>query len=404
MKKLASLLLILVMLTTICAYASEGAVGVAMQPQNGLQIIYMEERYALTDEPLRERMQWAYDTIHATGHFSEMSSATQESSIYTDINRTLGDMGLNLTAYDYMIYESFELKPDAQYAAEMENGGLAEVCFDLQLDRTVHPVVLLSNDSKSWKCIESTNVACDADGKMTVRFNEPGTVLVLIEVESGVSAANEQNVGFTPSVSGKAAPDVLPPKGAAANIVARIYNEMDEMIIEVPDEGYLIVTPVSRRDAAEDKEVRERLNWAYNQIKTTPHIGDLPAEGMTTCAESIDRILDNSGFDLTSEDLVVRDLFDASLYGTAYVDSLNDDGHYIEITFDMAVRPNDPLVFLVSNDNKTWKALDSDAYKVNADGSVTVYLEEMGTIAVLVDSEMQSNGSGESVKSPKTGE
>lgn len=405
MKKLVSVLLILCMLLAVPAMAANKIEGVTMYPQTGLDFTRMEDRHMLTDDALRNRMQWAYTEIHETGHFEELAVLGHENGIGQEVNRVLNDMNVGLTVYDYMIYDSFELQLQDQYANQIGNGNTLEVNFDLNLDRDVHLVVALSNDQATWKCVEAKDVTQYNDGTASVRFSELGTVLFMIEVQhQPAGPAVEPDSNFTPSVTGKPAPDVIPPHGSASNIIARIYNEEDQLISEVPDEGWLVITPVSRREQAEDKQVRERLEWAYNQIKTTPDVGDLPARGhQEGVGKDIDQLLKNEGFDLTSEDLVVRDLFDASLYGTEYVDALNDEGHYIEITFDLDVDPDDPLVILVTNDNKTWFMLTPDDYIIHADGSVTMFLEELGTIAILVDSGKQTS-TGTSVKAPKTGE
>ena len=70
----------------------------------------------------------------------------------------------------------------------------------------------------------------------------------------------------------------------------------------------------------------------------------------------------------------------------------------------MGVDPHEPLVILVTNDNKTWQVVEFEDYVINPDGSVTVYLEELGTIAILVDARKQEIDSNTSVKAPKTGE
>jgi len=403
MKKLVSVLLVFCMLISLSALAAQDKVGVTMHAQEGLHFTLMEDRAALVDDEVRNRMQWAYSTIHETGHFSEMAASTHENGIIQDINQELVEMGTDLTAYDYLIYDSFELQLDDKYADKLQNGTL-EVNFDLNLDREVKLVVLLSNDEKTWKCVSHENITQTGDSA-SVRFDELGTVLFLIDVKHGAKPESEPDSNFTPSVSGKPAPDVIPPKGAEEGIIARIYDEEDKLVSEVPDEGWLVITPVSRRDTAEDKEVRERLEWAYNQIQTTPRLGDLDDEAGDGIGDEIDKVLDKTGFDdLDSDDMIVRDLFDATLYGTEYVDALNDDGHYIEITFDLKVDDDDPLVILITNDNKTWQVLDPDNYTINADGSVTMFLEELGTLAVLVDSEKQTADKESGTKSPKTGE
>lgn len=404
MKKLVSMLLVLCLLGMFPAFAADAKLGVDMHALEGLDFILMENRHMLEDDDLRNRMQWAYEEIHETSHFSEMAAQGHEMGIAQDINQELVEMGLGLTAYDYLIYDSFELKLDDKYASKMENGNVLEVSFNLNLEREVKPVVLLSNDEKTWKCIDHANVVKNGD-VLTVRFGELGTVLVLIDVNHGAPAAGEPDSNFTPSVTGKAAPDVVPPKGAAEGVIAHIYDEANQLISEVPDEGWLVITPVSRRDQAEDKEVRERLEWAYNQIQTTKRLGNLAGADGLGIAAAIDVVLDASGFeDLTSDDMIVRDLFDASLYGTEYVDALNDEGHYIELTFDLKVKKNDPLVILVTNDNGSWQVLDWADYTINADGTVTLRLEELGAIAVLVDSEDRVIDKEDANKSPKTGE
>ena len=402
MKKIMSFLLVLCLLAASAALAVDAPVGVDMRAHEGMDFILMEDRHTLTDAATYQDMQWAYETIHASAHFSDMAARDHLNGIRADIDPAIAAM--NLTAYDYLIYDSFELQLQEGYEALLANGNTVELRFDLNLDRNVHPVVLLSNDQAAWKCIDPAQTRMNEDGSLSVRFDEMGTVLILVEIQHKVPGSADYDGSFTPSITGKAAPDVIAPDKKDTSIIALIYNELDQLISKVPDEGYLVITPVSRRTVAEDKEVRERLEWAYNQIITTPRIGNLPAGSNLSVAAGIDAVLDASGFaDLTSDDMIVRDLFDASLYGTEYVSALREEGHYIEIIFDLKVDPNDPLVILLTNDNKTWKVLDWSAYEINPNGTVTVRLEEMGALAILVDAE-SSTTDGSDVKSPKTGE
>ena len=403
MKNIISLVLILCLLSVL-AYAAELQMGVNMHACEGVNFVRMEERHAITESPVYGNLQWAYETIHQTNHFGEMAACSHLNGIGTDINAALSEMNLDLTACDYLIYDSFELQLTNDYAYLLENGGAVELRFDLNLERNVHPVVLLSNDQSAWKCVDPARVQMQNDGSLKVSFDELGTVLILVEMERRLSGGSGYEGSFTPSISGKAAPDIIAPDANDPATIALIYSERDELIARVPDEGYLVITPVSRRNAAEDQQVRQRLEWAYNQIQTTPRIGNLPATENRIVAESIDAVLDASGFaDLCSDDMIVRDLFDASLYGTEYVPALKDEGHYIEIIFDLKVDPNEPLVILLTHDNQNWQVLDWSAYEINADGSVTLRLEQMGALAILVDAEhMTANGSA--AKSPKTGE
>ena len=402
MKKIIALLVVLCLLSAFAANAADAGAGVGWHGREGLDFIAMEDRHALADDQTFGAMQWAYETIHQTNHFGEMAAKGHLMGVGADINAALKAMNLSFTAYDYLIYDAFELQLQEGYAALLENGAQVDVCFDMNLERSVHPVVLLSSDQAAWRCIDPANVRMNADGSLSVAFDELGTVLVLVEVERRLPGGSDYSGSFTPSVTGKAAPDVIAPDAADPATIALIFNEAHELISRVPDAGYLVITPLSRRDVAEDMQVRQRLEWAYNQIRTTPRIGDLTGLNGMFIAGKIDAQLEAAGFgDLSSDDLIVRDLFDASLYGTEYLTAMNGEGHYIEIIFDLKVNPNDPLVILLTNDNQTWQVLSREDYEIHADGTVTLRLEQLGAIAVLVDAKNPASGA---VKSPKTGE
>lgn len=235
-------------------------------------------------------------------------------------------------------------------------------------------VVLFTADGAAWEVLAGNKL--------------PGTgVVALLKVRGSViteseefSAEKVENEAFTTvielppeaegmftrSVAGKAAPSVMVVDGS----VAVIKNVNGEIVSNIPvDAAGLVVTPVAERDTAADLAVRENLDWAYASILN---------------AESVDAlVVEELG------DVVVRDLFDVSLYGD-FKAAVEAADALVEVTF--ADAAGEGLVVLCSHDFATWHTIAAEYVTVNADGSVTVALEGEAAIAFAVAADAVAGG------------
>lgn len=227
--------------------------------------------------------------------------------------------------------------------------------------------------------------------------------LILIAVLLVAAMAPAFAANFTPSVSGKPAPDTVPVPGDNGEEYDAIIGNGGNLVSGVIPGG-LIVTPVSKRDEAPNQDISDSLNEAYEQIKNSDSPADLPAGNGGTVGDKIDEVLSDMGSDLKADDLVVRDLFDVSM--TDEYENQLTDGNYVEITFDLGLDPDQELIVLQSSDKETWEVLDPSNVVINEDGSVTVRLYKLGVLAFLVDGEaiFLDPSAEDTVASPQTGE
>ena len=97
-----------------------------------------------------------------------------------------------------------------------------------------------------------------------------------------------------------------------------------------------------------------------------------------------------------AEDMVIRDLFDASVYcDDAHREELKKPGVCIKLTFDLGIAPGVDAVVMVYVDGQ-WVYAESVVN--NGDGTITVVLEDICPIAISV-----KNGD-EDAAPPKTGD
>jgi len=235
-------------------------------------------------------------------------------------------------------------------------------------------VVLFSADGAAWEVL--------AEGKLpgagvVALLKDRGTVITESEEFSAQDVENiatstvielpaEAEGIFTRSVAGKAAPSVMVVDGS----VAVIKNVNGEIVTNIPVDGKgLVVTPVAEREVAGDLAVRENLDWAYECILAAESVDALVAEDLG--------------------DVVVRDLFDVSLYGE-FKAAVEAADAVVEVTFADAAAEG--LVVLCSHDFATWHTIAAENVTVNANGSVTVALEEVGAIAFAVAADAVAGG------------
>lgn len=178
---------------------------------------------------------------------------------------------------------------------------------------------------------------------------------------------------FTPSVTNKPSPDVVPvpdPDGVPA--IGEILA--GDEVIDYIYEDCLVITAVADADTSEliPDPARDLLLDVYEQLRSGSM--KLPYSKF------------NAG--LKDEDMVIRDLFDASFLcgdgtmGTDHPEVLEPAGVVLRITFDLGVAADDK-VYTMTYKNGEWDPIVSTVN--NGDGTVTCTFEHLCPIAFSVE-------------------
>lgn len=220
-------------------------------------------------------------------------------------------------------------------------------------------------------------------------------LLIAVTLAAPASAA----VNFTPSVEQKPAPTVDPITDSNGNEVSAIIRDQNgEEVHGVSiDSGELIVTPISQASQAA-QAISEMLTNAYEQIQQADTIADL--------VPTIGDFLQTIGSASQVADLVVRDVFDVSLTGTA-AEYLAQEGNNITLRFDVGVAPSATLIVLHNYEGSNWEIIPDDRVVQNADGTVDVTFDSLSPIAFVVDStetDTSASTDADAPTSPQTGD
>ena len=220
-------------------------------------------------------------------------------------------------------------------------------------------------------------------------------LLIAVTLAAPVSAA----VNFNPSVEQKPAPTVDPITDSNGNQVSAIIRDQNgEEVHGVSiDSGELIVTPISQASQAA-QAISEMLTNAYEQIQQANTIADL--------VPTIGDFLQTIGSAAQVADLVVRDVFDVSLTGTA-AEYLAQEGNNITLRFDVGVAPSATLIVLHNYEGSNWEIIPDDRVVQNADGTVDVTFDSLSPIAFVVDStetDTSASTDANAPTSPQTGD
>ena len=220
-------------------------------------------------------------------------------------------------------------------------------------------------------------------------------LLIAVTLAAPASAA----VNFTPSVEQKPAPTVDPITDSNGNEVSAIIRDQNgEEVHGVSiDSGELIVTPISQASQAA-QAISEMLTNAYEQIQQADTIADL--------VPTIGDFLQAIGSASQVADLVVRDVFDVSLTGTA-AEYLAQEGNNITLRFDLGLAPSATLIVLHNYEGSNWEIIPDDRVVQNADGTVDVPFDSLSPIAFVVDkteTDTSAATDADAPTSPQTGD
>lgn len=192
---------------------------------------------------------------------------------------------------------------------------------------------------------------------------------------------------FTPSVSGKDAPDIVPVVGPDGREYAGVIYDEDGNIIAYVPASQIIITPISAAGSALD-EIRERLEAAYGELTNTDDLSKLYS-GLSDLLDDVD-----------IADLVVRDLFDVHVTGE-YADYLAQDGNTLTITFNLESDSALLAAVLQYLGENGWTGIMGTSIVRNG-RYVTITIDHPGTLAFLFDNgklDVDPNGP----TSPETG-
>lgn len=172
-----------------------------------------------------------------------------------------------------------------------------------------------------------------------------------------VAAASNE---FTPSVTNKPAPEIVPVVDPDGNPAVGVICDADGQIISYVYEDCLIVTPIS--EANTDTEIpdssRDVLLDVYNKL--TSGKMTLPYEKHSS--------------KLNAGNMVIRDLFDAAFICSEHPDILETEGVVLKITFDLNVEAGVD-VYTMTYNNDAWNPIVSTVN--NDDGTVTCIFEHL---------------------------
>lgn len=220
-------------------------------------------------------------------------------------------------------------------------------------------------------------------------------LLIAVTLAAPASAA----VNFTPSVEQKPAPTVDPITDSNGDQVSAIIRDQNGGKVHGVsiDSGELVVTPISQASQAA-QAISEMLTKAYEQIQQADTIADL--------APDVGDFLQTIGSASQVADLVVRDVFDVSLTGTA-AEYLAQEGNNITLRFDVGISPSATLIVLHNYEGSNWEIIPDDRVVQNADGTVDVTFDSLSPIAFVVDStetDTSASTDADAPTSPQTGD
>lgn len=164
---------------------------------------------------------------------------------------------------------------------------------------------------------------------------------------------------FTPSVTNKPAPEIVPVVDPDGNPAVGVIYNADGEIIDYIYEDCIVITPVS------EAVTSERIPDAAEKLLLDVY-AKLTGGEMTIPYEKHDSALNSSN-------MVIRDLFDVSFLCGEHPDMLAPKGVVIKIKFNLGVDAKTD-VFAMSYKNDEWNAVVDTVN--NGDGTVTCTFED----------------------------
>lgn len=210
------------------------------------------------------------------------------------------------------------------------------------------------------KTVDTVSFELKEDTIVALLVNFAPAMFEKITVTEDVIVTTEEVTGFTPSVKGKAAPALKP----------TVVIEKEEVTTAV-EPSYLIITPLSLSAYSSDVITHEMLQWAYN---------DIMIDGTSVVKDAVNAMLADQ--QLTYDDMIVHDLFEASLYGEK-VKELSVEGATIKFDLDAGFGAPQTVVVLYTADAVNWNVLPAENFTLADDGVISLTMGELGAIAFL---------------------
>lgn len=183
---------------------------------------------------------------------------------------------------------------------------------------------------------------------------------------------------FVPSISYKDSPDIVPGKDPNGNDVIGVVKDADGNIIDYVYPACLLITPVSKAESSTQipQDAKDILLDVYEALST----------GMMNLP------YDKYNADLNPNEMVIRDLFDASWLCTDHPVMVAPEGVTVTVTFDLGVDA-DETVYCMTYMNNAWDPIVSVTN--NGDGTVTCVFEDFCPVAFAVRSKLPPSQTGD---------
>ena len=359
------------------------------------------------------RLTGAYESVMDSVHHANVECKLHEHEVKVDVDLVLQSLNKDIDSHDLVMYEMFDVMAADEIGELLTDGAYLEMTFELICEHQNLPLVtLFTGDGTEWMVLPTVDAG---EKRFTVQLPKRGTLALLSDghesmgigqsvqrVETTVPGTEGGEYGldmsnFTPSVSGKSAPQVSTfTDDDGETYVGYIRSREGDLEIRVPDKNYIVITSVAERDYIADILTHEHLEWSYDGIIQAEDVGELftehdksvviPDHEHGTIAGLLDETLKEMGLDLTHDQLVVKDLFEVTAYGD-YLHYLYDENNYLEVTFNANLDPSKPVVVIHSPDSKHWHVHPTDEFAVNENGAVTLKMYDLGAVAFLVEAE-----------------
>jgi len=185
---------------------------------------------------------------------------------------------------------------------------------------------------------------------------------------------------FVPSVEAKMAPELVTQKGSNGQDVAAVIIDKDGNIVYDVGSLELIITPLADADEAPLVEIRDSLKEAYIEMQSANNLGELSVD-MWTALERYQEKTDSVYYkETTMDDLVVSDLFDATLVGNG-VEILHIEGYSVRICLRTNITPDEMFFVLHMREPEKWEVVENAT--VDEDGILTFVLDSLPPIAII---------------------
>lgn len=312
--------------------------------------------------------------------FGGLQSFYSDDKNFFDLQYREIDITVNGHVERWIVFAALPYSPaHLEYYYDFENARVYKSFFDyLAATRNFEANLdtpLFPKPGEQILCL-STTLKEDPTRSYTV-FARRLEAIQMAEEENPYVVEALKQWNFTPSASGKPAPEITEVKSASGSAIENVIQTGGMELQEEVDD-YLLVTPLMERDKAPE-DIKERLQAAFDGIVANDNIADLPAlSEQSTLGFDLEHALESLNAECSAKDMVVRDLFDITPFG-AYKNE-----EYMDITLDVHATPGEALIVMQSADGEHWTTVDPQFVTINEDGSCTVRLYDLHVLAFAV--------------------